>query len=63
MAQMNMFATGRRAQFRLGLTSAPKSMAELEETLEDFRMNDLGRTEKTLEVVQFILKPPFGSTG
>jgi uncharacterized protein (DUF2236 family) len=47
----------------LGLTSAPKSMAELEETLEDFRMNDLGRTEKTSEVVQFILKPPFGSTG
>jgi uncharacterized protein (DUF2236 family) len=47
----------------LGLTSAPKSMAELEQTLEDFRMNDLGRTEKTLEVVQFILKPPFGKTG
>jgi len=47
----------------LGLTSAPKSMAELEETLEDFRMNDLGRTEKTSEVVQFILKPPFGSAG
>lgn len=47
----------------LGLTSAPKSMAELEETLEDFRFNDLGRTEKTLEVVQFILKPPFGNTG
>jgi uncharacterized protein (DUF2236 family) len=47
----------------LGLTSAPKSMAELEQTLDDFRMNDLGRTEKTLEVVQFILKPPFGKTG
>ena len=47
----------------LGLNGAPKSMAELEKTLEDFRMNDLGRTEKTLEVVQFILKPPFGSTG
>jgi uncharacterized protein (DUF2236 family) len=47
----------------LGLTSAPKSMAELEQTLEDFRMNDLGRTKKTLEVVQFILKPPFGKTG
>jgi putative sterol carrier protein len=38
-------------------------MAELEETLQDFRMNDLGRTDKTLEVVQFILKPPFGSAG
>jgi uncharacterized protein (DUF2236 family) len=47
----------------LGLTNTPKSMAELEQTLEDFRMNDLGRTEKTLEVVQFILKPPFGKTG
>ena len=47
----------------LGLTSSQKSMAELEQTLEDFRMNDLGRTEKTLEVVQFILKPPFGKTG
>ena len=47
----------------LGITSAPKSMAELEQTLDDFRMNDLGRTEKTLEVVQFILKPPFGKTG
>ena len=47
----------------LGLTAAPKSMAELEATLKDFRTNDLGRTEKTLEVVRFILKPPFGSTG
>ena len=47
----------------LGLTGAPKSMAELEQTLEDFRINDLGRTEKTLEVVQFILKPPFGKSG
>ncbi|MEJ6574576.1 MAG: oxygenase MpaB family protein [Actinomycetes bacterium] len=47
----------------LGLNSAPRSMAQLEETLEDFRMNDLGRTEKTSEVVQFILKPPFGKTG
>jgi uncharacterized protein (DUF2236 family) len=47
----------------LGITSAPKSMAELEQTLDDFRMNDLGRTEKTLEVVQLNLKPPFGKTG
>jgi hypothetical protein len=47
----------------LGLTAAPKSLAELEATLKDFRTNDLGRTEKTLEVVRFILKPPFGSTG
>lgn len=47
----------------LGLTDAPKSMAELEATLKDFRENDLARTEKTLEVVRFILKPPFGSAG
>lgn len=47
----------------LGLNSAPKSMAELEATLADFRINDLGRTEKTFEVVRFILKPPFGKTG
>ena len=47
----------------LGLTAAPKSMAELEATLKDFRTNDLGRTDKTLEVVRFILKPQFGSTG
>ena len=47
----------------LGLTAAPKSIAELEATFKDFRTNDLGRTEKTLEVVRFILKPQFGSTG
>jgi uncharacterized protein (DUF2236 family) len=47
----------------LGLTAAPKSIAELEATLKDFRANDLGRTEKTLDVVRFILKPPFGGTG
>jgi uncharacterized protein (DUF2236 family) len=43
----------------LGLDTAPQSAAELEATLEDFRKNDLGRTEKTDEVVKFILKPPF----
>jgi len=47
----------------LGLSDAPKSLAELEATLRDFRMKDLARSEKTLEVVRFILKPPFGSTG
>ena len=47
----------------LGLTDAPKSMAELEATLNDFRQKDLARSEKTLEVVRFILKPPFGSAG
>ena len=47
----------------LGLTDAPKSMAELEATLNNFRQKDLARSEKTLEVVRFILKPPFGSAG
>jgi uncharacterized protein (DUF2236 family) len=47
----------------LGLTDAPKSMAELEATLNDFRKNDLARSAKTEEVVRFILKPPFGNTG
>lgn len=47
----------------LGLTDAPKSMAELEATLNNFRHKDLARSEKTLEVVRFILKPPFGSAG
>ncbi|CAB4697444.1 unannotated protein [freshwater metagenome] len=47
----------------LGLTNAPKSMAELEATLNDFRMKDLARSERTLEVVGFILRPPFGKTG
>ncbi len=47
----------------LGLNNAPKSMAELEATLGDFREKDLARTEKTLEVVKFILKPPFGKSG
>jgi uncharacterized protein (DUF2236 family) len=47
----------------LGLTDAPKSMAELEATLKDFRFNDLARTSQTPDVVKFILKPPFGMTG
>ena len=47
----------------LGLTDAPKSMAELEATLKDFRVNDLARTSQTADVVKFILKPPFGMTG
>jgi uncharacterized protein (DUF2236 family) len=47
----------------LGLTDAPKSLAELEATLNDFRKNDLARSDKTMEVVGFILKPPFGKSG
>ncbi len=47
----------------LGLDSAPKSVAELEATLDDFRKNDLARVRQTLGVVKFILKPPFGLGG
>ncbi|CAB5241009.1 unannotated protein [freshwater metagenome] len=47
----------------LGLTQAPMSVAELESTLDDFRRNDLARTELTDGVVKFILKPPFGFGG
>ena len=52
-----------KSAIALGLTIAPKSLAELEATLDDFRKNDLARSGKTLEVVSFILRPPFGKTG
>ena len=47
----------------LGLDNAPKSVAELEATLNDFRKNDLARVPETLGVVKFILQPPFGIGG
>lgn len=47
----------------LGLTIAPQSVAELEATLHDFRENDLARVERTAEVVNFILNPPFNGAG
>lgn len=47
----------------LGLTSAPKSVSELEACLEDFREKDLARVPATEQVVKFILKPPFGLGG
>jgi uncharacterized protein (DUF2236 family) len=52
-----------KSAIALGLTNAPKSMAELEAVLNDFRKKDLARSEKTSEVVGFILRPPFGKTG
>jgi uncharacterized protein (DUF2236 family) len=52
-----------KSAIALGLDSAPKSMAELESTLDDFRANDLSSVERTTEVVKFILRPPFGVTG
>lgn len=47
----------------LGLTGAPKNLEELERTLDDFRRDELALNEKTKEVVQFILRPPFSQGG
>ena len=47
----------------LGLTNAPKSVAELEKTLDEFRENSLYASELTLDVVKFIMKPPFSKAG
>jgi len=44
----------------LGLTDAPKSVAELEETINEFMRTELSYSPTTKEVVDFILKPPFG---
>lgn len=47
----------------LGLTYAPQSVAELEETLDRFRAEALYANETTLDVVKFIMKPPFSKAG
>jgi hypothetical protein len=47
----------------LGLTNAPKSVAQLEAALDDFRKNDLAHVARTAEVVRFILNPPFDGAG
>ena len=47
----------------LGLKNAPKSVAELEAKLEEFRSNSLYANETTLNVVKFIMKPPFSKLG
>jgi uncharacterized protein (DUF2236 family) len=47
----------------LGLSDAPKSLAELEEKLDYFRESALMANETTREVVKFILKPPFSKAG
>lgn len=47
----------------LGLKGAPKSVAELEAKLEEFRENSLCANATTLNVVKFILKPPFSKAG
>jgi len=45
----------------LGLTDAPKSVAELKATMDKFLKEDLGTRPQTDEVVKFILKPPLGA--
>ena len=45
----------------LGLLDAPKSVAELRATMNEFLKNDLTRSDATAEVVKFILKPPLGT--
>lgn len=47
----------------LGLERAPESVAEMEAELTRFRYEELGRTEKTADVVKFILRPPFSRAG
>lgn len=47
----------------LGLTNAPKSVAELEKTLDEFRESSLYASELTLDVVKFIMRPPFSKAG
>ena len=43
----------------LGLKSAPMCDEELRETLEDFILNDIASTDRTSEIVGFIINPPF----
>lgn len=47
----------------LGLDHAPESLADMEAELARFRKEELGRTEKTEDVVKFILRPPFSRAG
>lgn len=47
----------------LGLMGAPESVAELEAKLGQFRKNSLYANQRTFEVVNFIMKPPFSKVG
>ena len=47
----------------LGLMGAPRSVAELEERLNEFREKALSADQRTFEVVKFIMKPPFSRVG
>jgi uncharacterized protein (DUF2236 family) len=43
----------------LGLANAPRSDAELTETLNDFLNNEIKALAMTPEIVKFLIKPPF----
>jgi hypothetical protein len=43
----------------LGLDKAPQSVKELEDEIARFMREELSYTQKTKEVVEFILNPPF----
>lgn len=43
----------------LGLNIAPMNDRELHDVLEEFFLNDICKTEKTSEIVGFIINPPF----
>ena len=47
----------------LGLDNAPMSVAQLEAKLEEFRQKELMANETTLNVIKFIMKPPFTKLG
>lgn len=47
----------------LGLDSAPQSLAELEEILDEFRTRDLHLDGEGKRVIEFILNPPFSVLG
>jgi hypothetical protein len=47
----------------LGLTSAPQSVHELEETIAGFVSNEVAAIAMTPPIVKFILTPPFSKGG
>lgn len=47
----------------LGLAGAPKSVAELEAMLNKYRSESLATSQRTRDVVNFIMKPPFSKAG
>ena len=47
----------------LGLAGAPKSVAELEAMLNKYRSESLATSQRTRDVVNFIMKPPFSRVG